>query len=352
MVRVDMITTAGALLAGLAIRTALASSAIINPAEHVMRNLATSTTSSPCGAEAQDCAADEDCPACSQSYNDEAQACGEVAVASGITDPCELLEDILCCATEVNNCWNNAALAAFLECAQDTSLGSSATSPSCAAAFDITTCEGAVADASSTSGPSPAPMEDDDVCQAEQEACEVDPECVSCAVEIGDASAAVEEAEAACGEGSDGVEVAANSCGQKSDVACCSLDAYPECAVANEAMVALLDCTLAASLAAEDDTCEFSITDCDTSGVDTSTTSGDGESDTADGATATTGDDDGETDADEGTASTTSDGGEGENAEDAEAADTGSATAASAVVGGTTAVLLAAAASFLAVMAA
>lgn len=111
MVHVDMMitTTAGAVLAGLAVKAPLASA--INPASHMMRALLT-TDSMECVTEANACAADDGCLGCSAAYSGEAEPCAESLASGGLTDICDLVRETFCCATE--GCWDNVAYAELL----------------------------------------------------------------------------------------------------------------------------------------------------------------------------------------------------------------------------------------------
>lgn len=116
MVNVDtMITTAGALLAGLAIEAPL-TSAVDLPIDSVihMRALATASSAAVCVEEGNACAADSACLECNQVFADQSAGCAEsIASSAGVdTDICGVVEDLLCCSTD--GCWDNAAYAALL----------------------------------------------------------------------------------------------------------------------------------------------------------------------------------------------------------------------------------------------
>ena len=115
MVHIDMITTAGAVLAGLAIQVPLAAGAFdpVAHAGHMRALMTTASSADQCADQALACGEDQSCLECSQLYADSIEACGEQAVANNVSDDgCVLLEDILCCATE--SCHDNAAYAGLL----------------------------------------------------------------------------------------------------------------------------------------------------------------------------------------------------------------------------------------------
>lgn len=106
MVRADAITTAGAVLAVVISKAPLASA--IDPAAHMMRALATtSTSSSECPAEAQACLADASCLACAEAFPAAFEACTLAEY-----DTCDELVDIVCCAS--SGCEANALFGEYM----------------------------------------------------------------------------------------------------------------------------------------------------------------------------------------------------------------------------------------------
>lgn len=108
MVCIDVMSTAGALLTVLVVKTRLAGAAF---SAHHMRALATASTSTSdvvCVAEGQACGLDAECLACAEAYDAAFDSC----IPSVTTGTCDELEDVMCCAS--SGCEDNAAYSTFL----------------------------------------------------------------------------------------------------------------------------------------------------------------------------------------------------------------------------------------------
>lgn len=105
MVCADVITTAGALLAVLAVKDQFASAAL--SANHA-RALATTSSASECSTSFDFCNADATCLACVEAYDASIPSCGYSNVGT-----CDELASFLCCTT-ASGCEDNIAFTIFI----------------------------------------------------------------------------------------------------------------------------------------------------------------------------------------------------------------------------------------------
>ena len=113
MVRIETISTAGALLALLvaeSTRFTAGADATAFFAHQLRRALATTSTSTnECATETQACSADSECITCSGVFPDMSESCSE---SIGL-DTCADLQDVVCCASSAS-CEDNAAYTEFV----------------------------------------------------------------------------------------------------------------------------------------------------------------------------------------------------------------------------------------------
>eukprot|EP00903_Cladosiphon_okamuranus_P009894 g9396.t1 len=291
---VDVMTTAGALLAVLVIETQFASA--ILSVNH-MRSL---QTTYDCSVEREACDGDATCSACVEAYDASLGACG-----SSTIDNCYDLGTVLCCAS--SGCEDNAAYTEVIGCInagwgcdggvdsigvvdsggvvggggyiystappiiygakpivdggkpatnsiRQQSVGCYNDGFGCGV-LDVSTCTSGGGSASdsgvATDDGTTVTSSSTSLCQAEAEACRADAECVSCA----DTMVAEETTVGAVCE-SPGYDQETATCSEKSEVACCFVEEGTNCGVTNAAMAAFLECIAVA------EGCDFSPSDC------------------------------------------------------------------------------------------